>query len=340
VPIRLPLATGRNRGPAVPLQASNHARTAKTGQATEPGTIAMESPAPSWSVFDRPMCTRSNAFFHFAQRHPIAPHIERMWFASEQAMREFVLSMQLGRRNLDDARRALLVVRLLSVSVGETVSPSLKNIWNFCHSSGRLIKTVQRIARADSGIGDAFLAGDVTVREASAVAGLPAGEQREAVAGGADGIKEKATEVRDRREAASERGRRDAAWRRERVRPIPSPPPIGPRPEALAGDQITEMVGLEDAWASHSEREQRILLRNKLGSIRRALTPEQLQELAALWPLEPPAYDGAGNVALIPRLGDELKREQPRNQKLHAFCKAVESDIASRGAAQQRTIHG
>jgi hypothetical protein len=43
---------------------------------------------------------------------------------------------------------------------------------------------------------------------------------------------------------------------------------------------------------------------------------------------------------LIPRLGDELKREQPRNQKLHAFCKAVESDIASTGAAQQRTIHG
>jgi hypothetical protein len=39
------------------------ARTAITGQATEPGTIAMESPAPSWSVFDRPMCTRSNAFF-------------------------------------------------------------------------------------------------------------------------------------------------------------------------------------------------------------------------------------------------------------------------------------
>jgi len=37
------------------FEASSHARTALTGQATEPGTIAMVCPAPSWSVFDRRM---------------------------------------------------------------------------------------------------------------------------------------------------------------------------------------------------------------------------------------------------------------------------------------------
>jgi hypothetical protein len=50
---------------------------------------------------------------HFAQRYPIAPHVERMWFASEQEMREFGLSMQLGRRNLDEGKCALLVIRSL-----------------------------------------------------------------------------------------------------------------------------------------------------------------------------------------------------------------------------------
>jgi hypothetical protein len=33
---------------------------------------------------------------HFAQRHPIAT--ERMWFPTEQALCEFALSLQLGRR--------------------------------------------------------------------------------------------------------------------------------------------------------------------------------------------------------------------------------------------------
>src|ERR1700758_4197578 len=56
--LRLPLPIGRNSGPVVTLEASSQARTAFTGQATEPGTIAMVWPAPSWSVFDRRTCTR------------------------------------------------------------------------------------------------------------------------------------------------------------------------------------------------------------------------------------------------------------------------------------------
>src|ERR1700674_1906176 len=51
--IRLPLPIGGTSGPGVTLGAPSHARTAFTGQATEPATIAMVSPAPSWSVFDR-----------------------------------------------------------------------------------------------------------------------------------------------------------------------------------------------------------------------------------------------------------------------------------------------
>jgi hypothetical protein len=54
----------------------------------------------------------------------------------------------------------------------------------------------------------------------------------------------------------------------------------------------------------------------------------------------PPAFARAGDVELI-RMGDELKREQPRNAKVLAFCKAVESSVASNGATQRRTtIHG
>jgi hypothetical protein len=58
VPIRPPLAIGRSSGPVLTLEASSHARTAFTGQATEPQAIAMVSPAPSWPVFKRRMCTR------------------------------------------------------------------------------------------------------------------------------------------------------------------------------------------------------------------------------------------------------------------------------------------
>jgi hypothetical protein len=71
--------------------------------------------------------------------------------------------------------------------------------------------------------------------------------------------------------------------RRKTGRPIPVPPPIpSPRaPEArgraLAGDSISEVVaGLEDAWARHSEREQLIFLRHKLGSIERAAASRTL----------------------------------------------------------------
>src|ERR1700693_1071331 len=46
VPIRPALAIGRNSGPVVILEASSHASTAFTGQATEPRTIAIVSPAP------------------------------------------------------------------------------------------------------------------------------------------------------------------------------------------------------------------------------------------------------------------------------------------------------
>jgi hypothetical protein len=46
---------GRNSAPVVMLEASSHARTTFTGQATEPQAIAMVSPAPSWLVFDRRM---------------------------------------------------------------------------------------------------------------------------------------------------------------------------------------------------------------------------------------------------------------------------------------------
>jgi hypothetical protein len=97
--------------------------------------------------------------------------------------------------------------------------------------------------------------------------------------------------------------------------------------------------GLEASWARHSEREQLIFLRHKLGSIMVALSPEQLQELAALYPPEPPAHDGvAGNLDLI-QMGDELMREQPRNQKLHVFCRTVERGVAGRNVEQRRTIH-
>jgi hypothetical protein len=41
---------GRNNGPAVIFEASSRARTAFTGQASEPDAIAMVWPAPSWSA--------------------------------------------------------------------------------------------------------------------------------------------------------------------------------------------------------------------------------------------------------------------------------------------------
>jgi hypothetical protein len=139
---------------------------------------------------------------------------------------------------------------------------------------------VKRIARADPEIGDAFLAGDVGLHEADAVARLPAGEQRETVAGGADGIKEKAAEVRDRREAASERERREAAWRRERVRPIPSPPPIAPRPEALPDSSVSDAIAdAEAALAAMLPSERAVYFRRHLAESLKAASPEQLAEL-------------------------------------------------------------
>ena len=44
-----PFLTGRNSGPSTSCAASSHARTAATGQATEPDTMAMVAPCPSWS---------------------------------------------------------------------------------------------------------------------------------------------------------------------------------------------------------------------------------------------------------------------------------------------------
>jgi hypothetical protein len=63
---------------------------------------------------------------------------------------------------------------------------------------------------------------------------IPSGDVREARRGTAGGL--------DR-----SLNRREAEWRRERARPLPEPPPIGPRREALAADEISEVARLEDA---------------------------------------------------------------------------------------------
>jgi hypothetical protein len=117
------------------------------------------------------------------------------------------------------------------------------------------------------------------------------------------------------------------------------PPPRAP-PGGFGGRPDSEVAGLEDAWAICSQVERLAFLRNKLGSIKLALSPEQLQELAALHPPDPPAHDGmAGNLELL-KMGDELKLALPRHAKVHEFCKAVESSVAEKSVAQRREIHG
>jgi hypothetical protein len=54
---RPPFATGRNSGPSEIPAAASHALTAFTGRAALPRTMAIVSPWPSWSVFDRRMVT-------------------------------------------------------------------------------------------------------------------------------------------------------------------------------------------------------------------------------------------------------------------------------------------
>jgi hypothetical protein len=121
------------------------------------------------------------------------------------------------------------------------------------------------------------------------------------------------------------------------VRPLPEPPPIGPRISAvdraasLPGDEISEMAGLEDAWARHSEQERLIFLRNKVGSIMVALSPEQLQELAAQ---RPPAYvDMAGNIDLL-KQSDKVKRKT-RDGDTFDLCAMLESAVRERRTAAE-----
>ena len=50
---RPPFTIGRKIGPSVILAAASQDLMDLIGQATEPGTMAMTVPCPSWSVFDR-----------------------------------------------------------------------------------------------------------------------------------------------------------------------------------------------------------------------------------------------------------------------------------------------
>jgi Ca2+-binding RTX toxin-like protein len=96
---------------------------------------------------------------------------------------------------------------------------------------------------------------------------------------------------------------------------------------------------LEDAWASYSEAERFLFLRTKLGSIERALSPEQRDELiaryvgeqAALYPPEPPASNGAGDIDLI-RQCDRVKRKTRDSDTLD-LCSLIERAISERRVA-------
>jgi hypothetical protein len=224
---------------------------------------------------------------------------------------------------------------------GATVARPLKNIMNFFRPGSRLIKMVERIARGEPEIGDAYLAGEIGLREAEAAASLPAGEQREAVEGGIDGIKDKALEVRDRRgsagglDRASSLSRREAEWRRERERPLPEPPPIGPRRAALTDDEAAQLEDLQALFARAPAVVQEAHARLIFEVTKKAASPEQLEELAAQYPPEPAAYDGMAASQML-KLGDALKRAMPHNGMVLELCQMVESSVVGRGVAQRR----
>jgi hypothetical protein len=236
-----------------------------------------------------------------------------------------------------------LVERLLEAC--STAAPALINLTKFGYSRATVLRLKRLERRASPAVQAAVRAGEVPVRDVDALVTLSKGEQEEvAEREGAAGLRQRAADVRaERREAREPRPMpspytgREAEWRRERVRPIAEPPPI-PSPrvleargEALAGDLISEVGGLEASWARHSEREQLIFLRHKLGSIERALTPEHLQQLAALYPPEPPVNGLTGNIDLM-KQSDKVKRKT-RDMGTLDLCSLVERAISERSVA-------
>jgi hypothetical protein len=78
-----------------------------------------------WNV----LCAWKDACRHddrYHLKHPIEPHIEDLWFGSVEEMEDFALAMQLGRRNQDQTKRALLVVRQLSKSGRADSAPPIE----------------------------------------------------------------------------------------------------------------------------------------------------------------------------------------------------------------------
>jgi hypothetical protein len=83
----------------------------------------------------------------FAQRHPLAPHVEVRVFAGDGERVEFILFKQHGRRNLNAMGRAELVERLMEAC--STVEPPLINLMKFGFSRTTVLR-LKRLERRAS----------------------------------------------------------------------------------------------------------------------------------------------------------------------------------------------
>lgn len=168
----------------------------------------------------------------------------------------FVVSLNLTRRHLDESQRAMVAGRIANLGVGRPGTAPVGAVVPQADAAKLLNVSRRGVQRARKVINNAapevvaaVERGEVSVSAAAVVAGLPVGQQREAVAKGAKGVKAAAAVEREMRKPKA---------------PVePSEAPVESEPDewdaTLAVIQVSNSVRAAwDAWpadASMSELE-------------------------------------------------------------------------------------
>lgn len=118
----------------------------------------------------------------------------------------WIVSNQLGRRNLDESQRAMLAAKLASAKRGGDHSANLPNATTQAAAAEKLNVSTRSVTSAAKVIEDgvkplqrAVEAGEIPVSTAATVAELPPAQQQAAVAKGPEGVKAAAKKAKEKK---------------------------------------------------------------------------------------------------------------------------------------------
>lgn len=136
----------------------------------------------------------------FAERYPLSGYVQVREFASEDEKVALVAGMQLGRRNLEPAKRLAAVQRLVQATASGNGTASLTHrlLGKYASVGGTLIREWKRVNRRGvPELKQAVEAGKVSTMDAYQIAELPASDQSNIVASGVYAIRKTAKRLRE-----------------------------------------------------------------------------------------------------------------------------------------------